>query len=673
MSKGFDAVVKVLKKNQKYLSDEDGSLLKNKIIADAYNNDPQLIESLLEEEAAREWFFTQLNNGMLVFNAEKFSWIISNKQLLPDSYTRFTQTIGLQLSSGIYAKQCRDVVISFPFKDCVLQGGQTKTDAKRDEIFFNKLLMPDMIDVMLDPKVLVNPIRHSVSGSQPTDHFDCNDNLIIKGNNLFGLSSLLKRYKGKVKCIYIDPPYYFAAKKSEDTFNYNSNFKLSTWLVFMKNRLELARELLSDDGSIFVQISDDGVAELHVLMKEIFNKNGENNFINKITVKTKSPSGFASVNPGVFESAEYILAFAKNKKNWTYNRLYVKADYDSNYKWFVENRYAPVEEWSIIDIGDAVARELGYTSKSDAIKDLSKKESLGDYAKEYFNQKIAQFAIKNASSVFRQTEIGDDAGAKAVECRERSKKEKGKVFKVERDNHYTIFVYNGREMAFYSNKIRVIDGEESPSIILSNIWMDTPYEGIAREGNVTLKGGKKPEKLIKRIIEMASNEGDLILDFFMGSGTTCAVAHKLKRHYIGIDQLDYGENDAIGRLELVISGDKTGISSAVKWGGGGSFVSCDLAKLNQKFIDEISAKPDDLDSIYHSIINSPYLSEQTSSELLSNNESDFKQLSSEDKIQSILEILSMNELYVNLAEIDDEEMAISDSDKAFNRSFYGEL
>lgn len=440
----------------------------------------------------------------------------------------------------------------------------------------------------------------------------------------------------------------------------------------MKNRLELARDLLSDDGSIFVQISDDGVAELHVLMKEIFNKNGENNFINKITVKTRSPSGFASVNPGVFESAEYILAFAKNKKNWTYNRLYVKSEYDPNYKWFVENKYAPVEEWNIVDIGEAVAKDLGYPSKSETIKDLSRPNSLGNYAKEYFNQKVSQFAITNAASVFQSTAIGDDAGAKAVECRERSKIERDKVFKVERDNHYTIFVYNGREMAFYANKIRIIDGEKSPSILLSNIWMDTPYEGIAKEGNVTLKGGKKPEKLLKRIIEMATNEGDLVLDFFMGSGTTCAVAHKLKRRYIGIDQLDYGDNDAIGRLESVINGDTTGISSSVKWIGGGSFVSCDLAKLNQKFIDDITAKPDELDSIYQAILNSPYLNEQTSSEMLSENEADFKQLSKEDKIQVILDVLSMNELYVNLSEIDDEEMSISDSDKAFNKSFYGD-
>src|SRR5699024_10277250 len=146
-------------------------------------------------------------------------------------------------------------------------------------------------------------------------------------------------------------------KKAEDTFLYNSNFKLSTWLTFMKNRLEIAKELLSEDGAIFMQVSDDGIAESHILLKELF---GYENFINKITVRTKSPSGFASVNAGVFETAEYILGFAKNKKQWTYNIQYTASTYDSNYKWIVQNKELHYSEWVIQDINNIVADKHGF-------------------------------------------------------------------------------------------------------------------------------------------------------------------------------------------------------------------------------------------------------------------------------------------------------------------------
>ena len=191
----------------------------------------------------------------------------------------------------------------------------------------------------------------------------------------------------------------------EDTFNYNSNFKLSTWCTFMKNRLEIARELLSDDGAIFVQISDDGVGELHLIMKDVFNKDGENNFINKITVKTKSPSGFASVNPGVFETAEYILAFAKHKSQWKFNQQYVKSEYDENYAFYITNPDKPCSDWVFERIDLLVARELGYSDKREALKKVNE---------HLFTQLVGDFALKNKERVFRLTAINDDAAAEAV-------------------------------------------------------------------------------------------------------------------------------------------------------------------------------------------------------------------------------------------------------------------
>ncbi|MGI6005405.1 MAG: site-specific DNA-methyltransferase, partial [Christensenellales bacterium] len=387
---------------------------------------------------------------------------------------------------------------------------------------------------------------------------------------------------GKVKLIYIDPPYYFHTNKKEDTFAYNSNFKLSTWLVFMKNRLSIAKKLLSDDGAIFVQISDDGVGELHTLMKEIFN-DSENNFLNKITVRTKSPSGFASVNAGVFETAEYIISFAKNKKKWTYNIQYTASLYDTNYKWIIQNKEEDHSKWKIEDINIIVANQHGFDSVRNARSKLGR---------EVFNNLVGQYALENADNVFRLTAIGNDAGQKVVEAREKSKENRDIVFEVQREGQYTVYVYNGNEIAFYSKKVREIDGVLTPSMQLTNIWSDTPYEGIASEGGVTLKGGKKPEKLIQRIIELSTDPRDLVLDFHLGSGTTAAVAHKIGRQYIGVEQLDYGKNDCIIRLNNVINGDQSGISKIVNWQGGGSFVYCELLENSKELIDEIQNATD---------------------------------------------------------------------------------
>ena len=554
--------------------------------------------------------------------------------------------------------------MSWPYKDCILEGGQTKEDSKRNEVFWNKILAPDEINRLTEPKVLTNFRRYDKEGKHSVESISKSDNLIIKGNNLLALHSLKKTYAGKVKLIYIDPPYYFSQTKKEDTFAYNSNFKLSTWLTFMRNRLLVAKELLSNDGAIFVQISDDGVGELHLIMKEIFNEPGINNFINKIAVKTKSPSGFASVNAGVFETAEYILAFAKKKSIWKYNTQYIKSEYDSNYKWYIPNKSEPCKNWKIVDLFEYVANEKGYLNAIIAKKELS------DYV---FLQFISDFALKNSDCIFQSTAIGDDAGQNIVDVRELSKQNRDLVFEVKRENHYDVYVYNGREVAFYSKKIRIIDGEKVVSIQLSNIWIDTPYEGIAKEGNVTLKGGKKPEKLIRRIIDMASNEGDIILDYHLGSGTTAAVAHKTNRRYIGIEQLDYGDNDSVKRIHNVINGDKTGISKLVNWEGGGSLVYCELAIANQKFADRImvAGTTDQLSIVWTEMQKTGFLSWKVDPKTINENSKNLGSLSVEDTQKFLIEALDKNLLYIPYSEINNQEFGISEEDKLLNAKFYG--
>ena len=641
---------------------DDGTLIKNKIVSDALSLNPELLKYLLSHESLKKNFFSEIDE-MLVFDKIKFQQFVMNKSFLPDSYTAYKNKIGLSTDDGRFISESREVVLAWPYKDCMLEGGQTKEDAKRNEVFWSETLAPDEINRLTEPKAFTGFKRYDREGEHDVEHLLPTDNLIIKGNNLLALYSLRKKFTGRIKLIYIDPPYYFVANKSEDTFNYNSNFKLSTWCTFMKNRLEIARELLSEDGAIFVQISDDGVGELHLILKDIFNRNGENNFINKITVKTKSPSGFASVNPGVFESAEYIIAFAKNKKRWTYNHQYVESQYDPNYKWYITNKDAEYTQWNITDIGEQVAIQNGFSNKAAAI------EKLNDAI---FEKMVSDFALQHKNEVFQSTAIGEDAGSEVVEARNKSRQNVGVIYQVERNNHYTVYVYNGREMAFYAKKCRNIDGKEVPTVLLTNIWSDISYEGIAKEGNVKLKGGKKPEKLIRRIVEMASNPGDIVLDFFAGSGTTASVVHKLGRQFITCDQLDTQIEMSLKRLKNAVDGDQSGISKLVNWQGGGSFVFCELAKANQHFVEAIEAAEthETLTSIWQEMRATGYLNYKINISTIDESATDFAALSLDDQKRFLMECLDKNILYIPVSDMESEEYEISEGDKRLTKEFY---
>lgn len=640
----------------------DGKLAKNIVVEKALQLDSEFLQLLLTSDSIKEHFFKKIGD-VFVFDKIKFQEFVSNKEFLPNSYTSFKNQIGLIDESGCSLKQNKDVVLTWAYKDCVLEGGQDKEDAKRDEIFYNETLAPDEITRLFEEKVLTNFEKwdkESVENNQVKSVISLgdNDNLLIKGNNLLALHCLKKRYANKIKLIYIDPPYYFVSDKKVDTFSYNSNFKLSTWLTFMKNRLEIARDLLSEDGAIFVQISDDGVAELHCLLKEIFNKN-TNNFINKITVKTKSPSGFSSVNAGVFETAEYILVFAKDKRKWKYTPQFVKSTYDANYKWYIKNIEDTENNWQICDLLDEVAKTEGFDNKNIAIAKLSK---------EVFYQKLAKFALEHSDKIFRETEINDSASKELVSLREKSKLTKNYIYKFERDSFYPVYVKNGKEMAFYSKKVRLIDGEMTPSIQLSNIWNDISYEGIAKEGNVTLQKGKKPEKLLQRIIEMSSNQGDYVLDFFAGSGTTAAVAHKLNRQWIAIEQMDYIKNLPEERIKNVLKGEQSGISKMVNWQGGGEFIYCELKQANEIFVQKIrkAQNVNELVSIYGEMKSQAFMRY----EIENFDINEFQKLDFEDAQRILLNCLDKNHLYVNLSEIEDNQYDISPSEKILNKEFY---
>jgi len=435
----------------------------------------------------------------------------------------------------------------------------------------------------------------------------------------------------------------------------------------MKNRLDIARELLSRNGAIVVQISDKQVAYLQVLMDEVFPEG----FINKVAVNTRAPSGFKTVNLGVFESAEYLLVYGRDRKAWEYNPQFVESGYDENYCFQVVNVDEPYDQWERVNIKDVLASRHGYQGARQAKKELGEAVYLAE---------LAQYALDNARSVFRLTQINSDAGKDTLRLKETSLNEPDKVFMLERENLSPRYLLNGQEMTFYSNKVREVDGKLLPTTMLTNIWTDIPWEGIASEGNVKLKKGKKPERLLRRILEMCTNSrDDIVLDFYLGSGTTAAVAHKKGLQYIGIEQLEYGENDSVVRLQNVINGDQTGISKVVNWKGGGDFVYCEMMKCNEIFMDRIQAAQasEELVKIWRDMAEGSFLNwyvhPSTPEEAINHFITQGNEQNGLQKQKHLLaELLDKNQLYVNLTEIEDTQFNVSEEDKALNQAFYGE-
>ena len=302
----YHELEQLLRMNSRYCMD-DGTLLKNRIVEDALSLNPRLIKLLLDNDKMKVVFFQDVD-GVMVFDKIKFQRFVSDTQFLGGSYTMYKNMIGLTDENRRFISESREVVLSWPYKDCVLEGGQTKEEAKRNEVFWNETLAPDEVNRLTEPKVFSHFKRYDKDGEHEVEHLSENDNFIIKGNNLLALHSLKKKYAGKVKLILIDPPYYFSKTKPSDTFCYNSNFRLSTWLTFMKDRLKAAKDLLANDGVILCHISEDGFHWLKVLMEEIFKVE---NFIETFVWKnTDNPDALSNKSRA---SIEYVICFEKSK------------------------------------------------------------------------------------------------------------------------------------------------------------------------------------------------------------------------------------------------------------------------------------------------------------------------------------------------------------------------
>lgn len=340
MHKSYDRLIQLLCETPEYTV--EGKLSKNLIAELARKYDSGLINKLLSDNNMKKLFFSDSDAG-LIFKKDIFLQFVSQKEFLPDSYTVFEQKIGL-VSGETPLRNDDRVVLNWPYKDCILEGGQTKEDAKRDEVFFNEILAPDEINTILEDKVFTNWKRHDKDGEHDLDGLKPNDNLIIKGNNLVVLHSLKKRFAGKVKLIYIDPPFYFSSNK-DDSFKYNSNFKLSTWLTFMRNRLTVAEKLLSNDGILMVHVGVEDQAYINILLDELF---GHEKMIAHITMTTNDPSGFKATGSRIFSTANNLFIY--RKCTGEVKRIYVPKEYDKAYKFVLLNKNDDCSKWKYMTI-----------------------------------------------------------------------------------------------------------------------------------------------------------------------------------------------------------------------------------------------------------------------------------------------------------------------------------
>lgn len=549
----------------------DGALNKNKLTELANKYDSALLKVLMKNASIKSHFFTEIESGILAFKLETFLQFINNKEFLPDSFTSYKSRIGLSTPDKKYISDNNDVVLNFPYKDCILEGGQNKEEVKREEIFFNETLAPTEINRLLDYKVFENFRRYSSDGESKVDVLGLDENLVIKGNNLVVLHSLQERFSKKIKCIFIDPPYYFIKNKPSDTFSYNSNFKLSTWLVFMKNRIESAYKLLRDDGVIFVAISDEGAHYLKVLMDDIFDME---NFIADVTWESRksvSSDGLLSMN------SNHILVYARDKNRINKNDFRLALDIES-FMYDDNDGRGPyrVEPFDAPD----VRKNLEYAIKNPNTGDVYLPPTGRHWRTD--EQTYLQYLKEN------RIRFGSKGTSKP------------------------------QYKAYYEEVKSVGKGKASSTIwhdiTPSILWLNLDTNTNATNDQVELFGesvftNPKPEDLVKRAIELSTDEGDYVLDFFMGSGTTPAVALKLNRKFIGIEQMDYINTVSVERLKKVIEGEQTGISKAVNWKGGGSFVYCELKNDAQNTVEQIKQAEslDELLIIFNKMKSSSFL------------------------------------------------------------------
>jgi adenine-specific DNA-methyltransferase len=576
----------------------EGRLIKNKIVELALAVDPLLLRHLLSSHNMCRHFFSEVDE-IKVFDKIKFQRFVNNKSFLADSYTAFKNKVGL-MDGDEYVADKKEVVLVWPYKDCVLEGGQDKEDAVRTEVFWNEVLAPDQIDRLLSPKVLTNFKRFSASGEGAVDVLDGSESLVIKGNNLLALHTLEKVYEGRVKLIYLDPPY----NTGGDSFGYNDRFNHSTWLTFMKNRLEVAHRLLRKDGVIFVSLDDNEAHYCKVLMDSIF---GRENFVADICHKARAS---VSNDKIISSSHNHILFFAKNER----------LVYEQRAKFGIKNDLSGfdlndgIDDYKLVPVDGP-----GGASKGNPFYEFMGIEGYWRFSKATMQEMYDKGLIVKTGSNLQQKYYKSKAA--------QSKKT------------VTTWWDEGFLTSSATGELKRLMGEE----VFKN---------------------PKSVPLLKRIVELSTGEGDIVLDFFGGSGTTAQAVLEmsredgLKRQFILCEQMNYEAGLPSSRIKKVLESE--------------SFVECQLAKANQVFADKIGncKKSEELVSVWEDMKEKAFLSYKIDVAAFDKSKSDFQSLGVDDQKRFLLEVLDKNMLCVPLSEIGDKAFGISAEDQLLNKKFF---
>lgn len=419
-------------------------------------------------------------------------------------------------------------------------------------------------EIKLEPRILVED--KSKSYGDPNT-----ENMLIHGDNLLALKALEKDFAGKIKCIYIDPPYNTGA-----AFDlYDDNVEHSIWLNLMCERLKILRTLLKEEGVIFIQIDGNEMHYLKIVADEVF---GRKNYLSTITCKVKAPSGVASGSQMVFDCSEYILVYAKDKSQMTYVDINEDAEIVDErsktadfYTYILENfSFENMELIKEFD-GEKIYKIDPMNYKISKMDNLSSKSYYDNYDK-IFRTAALSGGREKIVKAHLDTIPNSSASLFVYEHIPTKGKRTGQVC------HDLIYKNGGvlmlKDFAIKNIKEKTVIKQQHITSIFYNDW----WQGIAKEGNIELKNGKKPEILIKTILDMTTEAGDFVLDSFAGSGTTAAVAHKMHRKWITIELGNHAYTHCKVRMDKVVDGEQSGISKITNWTGGGGYKFYELAE-----------------------------------------------------------------------------------------------
>jgi len=419
----------------------------------------------------------------------------------------------------------------------------------------------------IEPRILVEDFEKSYGDIE-------SGNILIHGDNLLALKSIEEDYAEKIKCIYIDPPY-----NTGNAFeHYDDNLEHSIWLSLMYERMRLLHKLLSNDGTIWISIDDIESHYLKVMLDEIF---GRKNFLGDIAYERSGTAGIGQGGSFLVNTRESILVYAKDKTSMKIKEAKTHRPLDKEvmkrYSYILENEGTKEE---LTRFNDSTGNDViiykhnNYDIKSISLKNFEKRKE--EIYKEYFDnyEKIFRTTNPQKENTFQQKIISslDSKGLFSVEYIPSRGKFKGQK---------TVLYYNNKELfAWLKASAEKMDNSIVKTNKMSDFWRneDIPKANLANEGNVEFKRSKKPEALIKQILDIATQKGDYVLDSFLGSGTTCAVAHKMGRKWIGIEMGDHIYTHCIPRMNSIIDGnDLLGVTKQVSWKSGGGYKFYELA------------------------------------------------------------------------------------------------